>query len=70
VETRWPANKEFLEKIAYSYADSHYEVLKRFGRYPHRNQLKGREDTPEELEWLGDIENLPAWAKSQLPEQS
>jgi uncharacterized protein (DUF924 family) len=68
--TRWPANKEFLEKVAYSAADSHYEVLKRFGRYPHRNQLKGREDTPEELEWLGDIENLPAWAKSQLPEQS
>jgi uncharacterized protein (DUF924 family) len=70
METRWPANKEFLEKVAYSHADSHYEVLKRFGRYPHRNQLKGRKDTPEELEWLGDYDNLPVWAKSQLPEQS
>jgi uncharacterized protein (DUF924 family) len=30
----------------------HYAIIKRFGRYPHRNQLLGRESTPEELEFL------------------
>jgi len=34
------------------YANRHYEVIKRFGRFPHRNQLLGRESTPEELVFL------------------
>jgi uncharacterized protein (DUF924 family) len=41
----------------------HKEVVERFGRYPHRNKAKGRESTPEELEWLADVDNLPRWAK-------
>jgi uncharacterized protein (DUF924 family) len=41
----------------------HKEVIDRFGRYPHRNSIKGRTSTPEELEWLEDVENLPGWAK-------
>ncbi|HEY3236394.1 MAG TPA: DUF924 family protein [Polyangiaceae bacterium] len=28
------------------------EVISRFGRFPHRNQLLGRTSTPEELEFL------------------
>lgn len=30
----------------------HYEIIKRFGRYPHRNQILGRPSSPEEIEFL------------------
>jgi uncharacterized protein (DUF924 family) len=30
----------------------HREVIARFGRFPHRNRILGRGDTPAELEWL------------------
>ncbi len=30
----------------------HKEIIDRFGRYPHRNALQGREASPEELAFL------------------
>jgi len=30
----------------------HKEIIDRFGRYPHRNTILGRESTPEELSFL------------------
>jgi uncharacterized protein (DUF924 family) len=30
----------------------HKDIIDRFGRYPHRNQILGRESTPEEIEFL------------------
>lgn len=33
---------------AISYAQLHYNVIERFGRFPHRNVILGRESTPEE----------------------
>ncbi len=30
----------------------HKEIIDRFGRYPHRNAVLGRESTPEEIEFL------------------
>lgn len=30
----------------------HKDIIDRFGRYPHRNSLVGRESTPEEVEFL------------------
>jgi uncharacterized protein (DUF924 family) len=30
----------------------HKEIIDRFGRYPHRNTILGRESTPEEIEFL------------------
>lgn len=30
----------------------HKEIIERFGRYPHRNEILGRTSTPEELEFL------------------
>lgn len=36
----------------YQYAVSHHDVVKRFGRFPHRNAAFGRLSTQEELEWL------------------
>jgi uncharacterized protein (DUF924 family) len=43
----------------------HKVVIEKFGRYPHRNNKLGRDSTPEELEWLSNEDELPAWAKSQ-----
>ena len=43
----------------------HKAVLDRFGRFPHRNSKKGRQNTKEEDEWLADVDALPSWAKSQ-----
>ncbi len=35
-----------------SYAIRHQEVIDRFGRFPHRNNILGRASTPAELEFL------------------
>ena len=34
------------------FAHSHREVIAQFGRFPHRNASLGRENTPEEAEYL------------------
>jgi uncharacterized protein (DUF924 family) len=34
------------------YAERHREVIRRFGRFPHRNAALGRESTAEETTWL------------------
>ncbi len=36
----------------FAYAMRHYAIVARFGRFPHRNALLGRESTPEELAFL------------------
>ncbi len=48
-----------LEKFSQSgledqlhYEQLHRDIIKRFGRYPHRNEVLGRSSTPEELEFL------------------
>ena len=34
------------------YAEAHRDVIRRFGRFPHRNRALGRTSTPEEQAWL------------------
>jgi uncharacterized protein (DUF924 family) len=34
------------------YAKRHAEIIERFGRFPHRNSILGRESTPEEIAFL------------------
>ncbi len=34
------------------YAERHYVIIERFGRFPHRNEILGRKSTPEEIEFL------------------
>jgi uncharacterized protein (DUF924 family) len=34
------------------YAHRHRAIIERFGRFPHRNRVMGRESTPEEIEFL------------------
>ena len=36
------------------YAVAHKEVIDRFGRFPHRNAILGRPNTPEEEDYLKD----------------
>lgn len=36
----------------YEFELKHKEIIDRFGRYPHRNEVLGRQSTPEELEFL------------------
>ena len=35
-----------------SYAVGHRDIVERFGRFPHRNEILGRETTPEEAVFL------------------
>jgi hypothetical protein len=44
----------------------HRDIIARFGRFPHRNAILGRRDTPEEGVWLaggGERFGQPAPAK-------
>lgn len=34
------------------FALHHREIVRKFGRFPHRNEILGRENTPEEREYL------------------
>jgi len=34
------------------YAEQHADIIRRFGRFPHRNPVMGRETTPEEQAFL------------------
>ncbi|USH04728.1 DUF924 domain-containing protein [Grimontia kaedaensis] len=36
----------------YQFEIRHKEIIDRFGRYPHRNEILGRESTPEEVAFL------------------
>jgi uncharacterized protein (DUF924 family) len=37
---------------ALDYAREHRDIITRFGRFPHRNRVLGREPTQAELDWL------------------
>lgn len=39
-------------KLNLEYEIKHKDIIDRFGRYPHRNEVLGRKSTPEELEFL------------------
>jgi uncharacterized protein (DUF924 family) len=36
------------------YAEQHADIIRRFGRFPHRNAMLGRASTPEEQAFLAD----------------
>ncbi len=40
-----------------SYAERHLRIIERFGRFPHRNAVLGRDSTPEELAFLAEPES-------------
>jgi len=45
------AVRSHLEDFA-AYAREHRDLIQRFGRFPHRNHVLGRESTPEEVAYL------------------
>lgn len=47
------AEREQAQELL-DYAQRHLEAIRRFGRFPHRNAVLGRETTPEEAEYLRD----------------
>jgi uncharacterized protein (DUF924 family) len=49
VERAVPYGEEFVK-----YAVLHRDIIERFGRFPHRNPMLGRETTPEEKAFLDD----------------
>ncbi|KAH8154970.1 uncharacterized protein LAJ45_01503 [Morchella importuna] len=51
--------KEMAAMLVKSGAE-HLEVVEKFGRYPYRNKVLGRESTEEEKKWL---ENPVDWAR-------
>lgn len=40
------------ENSPYHWAKKHYDVIAKYGRFPHRNAVLGRKNTPEEEEYL------------------
>jgi len=42
----------FASHANYEWARRHWEIVKRFGRFPHRNAILGRENTAAETEFL------------------
>lgn len=45
-----PLRQGFAESL--KYAELHRELIRRFGRFPYRNRVLGRESTPEEEAYL------------------
>jgi uncharacterized protein (DUF924 family) len=46
-----PTYRETFETIA-QFAELHRDIVEQFGRFPHRNKVLGRKNTPDEDEYL------------------
>ena len=44
--------REAQDQDGLAYAEQHAGIIRRFGRFPHRNRLLGRETTPQEQAFL------------------
>jgi uncharacterized protein (DUF924 family) len=47
-----PAGLRRILEHSAGQARGHRDVIARFGRHPHRNEVLGRQSTPEELDYL------------------
>lgn len=47
-----PTSLASMTSIFRDYAEKHFVIIERFGRFPHRNDILGRKSTPEEIEFL------------------
>ena len=57
-ETASPTYRETFLTVV-QFAELHKDIIDQFGRFPHRNKLLGRANTPEEDEYLaGDSPNF------------
>lgn len=44
--------RERTQGNTYEFELKHYDIIKKFGRYPHRNEILNRQSTEEELQFL------------------
>jgi uncharacterized protein (DUF924 family) len=51
--------KSYVDSV--EWARKHYDVIARFGRFPHRNTTLGREATAEEVEYLTYLKAVGQW---------
>ena len=51
-----PGLREWCATTA-QYARKHRDLIVRFGRFPHRNAMLERPDTPDEAAWLAEHPN-------------
>jgi uncharacterized protein (DUF924 family) len=47
-----PEPAKIGQRMALDFATKHRDIIRKFGRFPHRNVLLGRESTAEEVEFL------------------
>ena len=47
-----PLFKTLTSESAYDYAVRHHDIVKRFGRFPHRNQILNRPSSEDEITFL------------------
>ena len=47
-----PEEFRYIYIDAKGYSEKHLQIIKRFGRFPHRNEILDRESTPQEIEFL------------------
>jgi len=59
----WIVGDESMNKFTtrYFFVFNFQEVVDRFGRFPQRNKVLGRENTPEEEEWLNNLPDKFKW---------
>jgi uncharacterized protein (DUF924 family) len=55
-EAPGPLRAAFEEML--KHAEQHRAIIRRFGRFPHRNRLLHRSSTPEETEYLHDADDF------------
>ena len=55
-QERSVALNEALDEDSIKWARHHHDIVARFGRFPHRNAILGRETTPEEARFLEESE--------------
>ena len=53
-----PAGQRDLFDGCLRFAEQHYRIIERFGRFPHRNAALARRNTPDELNYLHTGEGL------------
>ena len=51
---RGPESVREFFRVVLDFACKHRDLIRRFGRYPHRNAMLGRESTPEEAAFLAE----------------
>jgi uncharacterized protein (DUF924 family) len=47
-----PPEARQMARMGMDFAYKHWDIVRKFGRFPHRNGMMGRESTPEEVEFL------------------